>query len=381
MLKRFFILIISVFLSSFLFAQNLTGVWQGYFITGFGPNKHRYKFEVQINNKANDALEAVTYSYKSTVFYGKAAAQGVFMKKQKTLVLKETKLIELKIEEFSSPCLMTCYLDYSKEGKLEVLEGTYSSVVIQNNSDCGTGTVYLEKVTESDFKKEDFVVKYEARTKKTPAPKKPAAKKTLPTAKNPTAGNSAPKKHTAKAPAPSQLKAQPKKPSSATTAPTSKPQTSKPPQQPDRPQPAVTDQPHSAKNPQLATPSKPLPPVPKIMMERENKLVKKIDVYSNSIKIEIYDNGYIDNDTVSVYHNNELVIAKQRLTHEPIVYNISADAGVSEHEIVLVAENLGEIAPNTALMVVTAGDKRYELNIVSSEEKNARILIRFHPQQ
>lgn len=359
MLKRFFILIISVFLSSFLFAQNLTGVWQGYFITGFGPNKHRYKFEVQINNKANDALEAVTYSYKSTVFYGKAAAQGVFMKKQKTLVLKETKLIELKIEEFSSPCLMTCYLDYSKEGKLEVLEGTYSSVVIQNNSDCGTGTVYLEKVTESDFKKEDFVVKYEARTKKTPAPKKP----------------------TGKAPAPSQVKAQPKKPSSVTTAPPSKLQTSKPPQQPDRPQPAVTDQPQSAKNPQLATPSKPLPPVPKIMMERENKLVKKIDVYSNSIKIEIYDNGYIDNDTVSVYHNNELVIAKQRLTHEPIVYNISADAGVSEHEIVLVAENLGEIAPNTALMVVTAGDKRYELNIVSSEEKNARILIRFHPQQ
>lgn len=373
MLKRYLVLLICILVSSALQAQNLTGVWRGYFITGFGPNKYRYKFEVQINNKANNALEAVTYSYKSTVFYGKAAAQGVFMKKQQTLVLKETNLVELKIEEFSSPCLMTCYLDYTKTGNLEVLEGTYSSIIIRDNSDCGNGTVYLEKVPESDFKKEDFVLKYEARTKKPAAPKKPLSK--TPAPKNPIAKAAAPKH-----PAPTK----PHQPKLPPTTP-NKPIAKIPPKAPDakieKPQPAIEHQQQVQDIPNVAPPAKALPPIPKIMTERENSLLRKIDVFVPNIKIEIYDNGYIDNDTISVYHNNELIISKQRLTHEPIVYNITASSANSDHEIVLVAENLGEIPPNTALMVITAGDKRYELNVVSSEQKNAKVIIRFKPQK
>lgn len=372
MLKRYLVLLICILVSSALHAQNLTGVWRGYFITGFGPNKYRYKFEVQINNKANNALEAVTYSYKSTVFYGKAAAQGVFMKKQRTLVLKETNLLELKIEEFSSPCLMTCYLDYTKTGNLEVLEGTYSSVIVRDNSDCGNGTVYLEKVPESDFKKEDFVLKYEARTKNSSAPKKPLAK--TPAPKNPTAKAAAPKH-------PAPTKRQPKLPPPTPNKPIAKIPPKVPEAKIEKPQPAIEHQQQVQDIPNVAPPAKALPPIPKIMTERENSLLRKIDVFVPNIKIEIYDNGYIDNDTISVYHNNELIISKQRLTHEPIVYNITASSANSDHEIVLVAENLGEIPPNTALMVITAGDKRYELNVVSSEQKNAKVIIRYKPQK
>jgi hypothetical protein len=41
----------------------------------------------------------------------------------------------------------------------------------------------------------------------------------------------------------------------------------------------------------------------------------------------------------------------------------------------MVAENLGEIPPNTSLMVVKAGDQQYEVRITSTEQKNA--LVRF----
>jgi hypothetical protein len=37
------------------------------------------------------------------------------------------------------------------------------------------------------------------------------------------------------------------------------------------------------------------------------------------------------------------------------------------------AENLGEIPPNTALMVVTDGDKRYEVRISSDYKKSGTI--------
>jgi hypothetical protein len=41
----------------------------------------------------------------------------------------------------------------------------------------------------------------------------------------------------------------------------------------------------------------------------------------------------------------------------------------------MVAENLGSIPPNTSLMIVTAGTKRYEVFISSSEQKNAKVVF------
>jgi len=83
-------------------------------------------------------------------------------------------MLELKISSGSEPCLMTCYLDYKKDGKLETLTGTYTSLNNKNKSDCGDGTIYLEKVPESDFTKEDFLLK-----KKDPFKKDTAVKKAL----------------------------------------------------------------------------------------------------------------------------------------------------------------------------------------------------------
>jgi hypothetical protein len=44
-------------------------------------------------------------------------------------------------------------------------------------------------------------------------------------------------------------------------------------------------------------------------------------------------------------------------------------------EIEMVAENLGSIPPNTALLIITAGKKRYQLFLSSTESKSA--MVRF----
>ena len=74
-------------------------------------------------------MRGVTYSYHSTVFYGKATLQWEFDTGGKSITLRETKLVELKISDNNQPCLMTCYLDYRREGSTEILEGTFTSVV------------------------------------------------------------------------------------------------------------------------------------------------------------------------------------------------------------------------------------------------------------
>jgi len=45
------------------------------------------------------------------------------------------------------------------------------------------------------------------------------------------------------------------------------------------------------------------------------------------------------------------------------------------HELVMVADNLGSIPPNTSLMIVTAGAKRYEVFISSTKQKNAKVVL------
>ena len=65
------------------------------------------------------------------------------------------------------------------------------------------------------------------------------------------------------------------------------------------------------------------------------------------------------------------MISKQRLTEKAITLNINLDENIPFHELVMVAENLGEIPPNTSLMIVNAGDQQYEVRITSTEQKNA----------
>jgi hypothetical protein len=114
---------------------------------------------------------------------------------------------------------------------------------------------------------------------------------------------------------------------------------------------------------------------PLVLKTRENALVRRIETAAGEIKIELYDNGEIDGDTISIYHNNELIRSHMRLSHKPITVSISVNPDQPHHEIVMVAENLGSIPPNTSVMIITTESNRYEVLISSSEQKNAKVVF------
>jgi len=114
---------------------------------------------------------------------------------------------------------------------------------------------------------------------------------------------------------------------------------------------------------------------PDILKTRENELARTITVNTEEVTIKLYDNGEIDDDTISVFVDQQLMLSHKRLSAAPITLTIKFNAEDKEHEVVMVAENLGRIPPNTSLMVITAGDKRYQVQIRSTEQKNA--LVRF----
>jgi hypothetical protein len=115
--------------------------------------------------------------------------------------------------------------------------------------------------------------------------------------------------------------------------------------------------------------------IPKPIATRENALVRKIETDDAEMIIELYDNGEIDGDTVTIYHNNQLIINHAGLSAKPITIKIKVDKANPHHELIMVADNLGTIPPNTSLMIVTANKRRYEVYISASEQKNAKIII------
>lgn len=117
--------------------------------------------------------------------------------------------------------------------------------------------------------------------------------------------------------------------------------------------------------------------IPSQTRSRENELVKTLTLNNDEVVVKLYDNGEIDDDTISVYMDNQLILAHKRLSTVPITVNLKMDEANPEHVLVMVAENLGRIPPNTSLMIVQDGDKRYEVRITSTEQKNAMVRFRY----
>jgi hypothetical protein len=354
------------------YSQDLTGIWRGSFVSADSKLmdvfklEDRYKYEVQIDQR-NRSFNGVTYSYRTTEFYGKASANGTINPKTGKVMLNELKLLELRMASGSYACWMVCFLQYTKNGDEEFLEGKYSSYRESDSAFCGRGTVFLRKVVTSDFYREPFLVKREK--------EKEAEKEKLLAQQNkkPTTVNNAPAKITT--------------PKTNTTKPVKKVTT--PPVAKDNVQKTTTEPKNDPKSAPLIakvdTEKKEQPViktkdpvvVPPVLKNRENEVVQSIAVTTNEITVDLYDNGTIDHDTISVYLDKKLVVSHQMLKASPITLKLKMDENSDYHELVMVAENLGDIPPNTSLMVVRAGEKRYEVRITSTEQKNAMVIFKY----
>ena len=93
--------------------------------------------------------------------------------------------------------------------------------------------------------------------------------------------------------------------------------------------------------------------------------------------LSLYDNGTVDGDTVSVVLNGEVIIAKQRLTANAIrtTVHIAPRQGDSL-QLIMYAENLGSIPPNTGVLVIQDGNNRNEIRFAGDMQKSSAIILK-----
>ena len=109
---------------------------------------------------------------------------------------------------------------------------------------------------------------------------------------------------------------------------------------------------------------------------RKSEFSQIVSFKSDSLELSLYDNGEIDDDTVSVFMNGEVILSKQGLKGSAIKKTIYITPGNEDFTLVLFAENLGKYPPNTGLLVVHDGEDVYNLRFSSDYQKSSGIVFR-----
>lgn len=108
---------------------------------------------------------------------------------------------------------------------------------------------------------------------------------------------------------------------------------------------------------------------------RTKVLQNVIPVKGDSIELRFYDNAEIDGDSIAVFLNGRLLQEHILLAEQAYIMKIAVRDLMADNELVMVAENLGTIPPNTSLMVAIVDDKRYETHLQSTEGSSALVRL------
>jgi hypothetical protein len=310
----------------------ITGVWKG--------KIGRQKAEVKIIQKG-DSLTGTSYYYESGNNYRRYSIKGYFDEQTNSAVWWDDQLIEEKSARFtlgSGKVANLSRADFNCPGGGEMmLDGNTGPKENINPN----GEVHLDKTGSTNFVDEwDFVID------------------------NYTVGANDPEIIDSialiafKEPMPQDI---------AVTRPKQEP-----PSRPSRGM--VSIPPPSVAKEVLPEPAKPLTIEEKFVI-RTTKHVLDIPLQGDSIELRFYDNAEIDGDSITLFLNKKLVFQHIFLKAKPYVVKLAVSELAENNELVMVAENLGRIPPNTSYMVAIVNDKRYEANLQSTEEISAMIRL------
>jgi hypothetical protein len=154
---------------------------------------------------------------------------------------------------------------------------------------------------------------------------------------------------------------------------------------------AVTEKPVTNRPSQPAVPveeslekKEPAPPnfIPPSQQTNEERFTSRTKILQNviplkgdSIELRFYDNAEIDGDSIAVFLNGHLLKEHILLAEEAYVMKLAVTDLQADNELVMVAENLGTIPPNTSLMVALVEDKRYEAHLQSTMGSSALVRL------
>ncbi len=367
-MKKSLPLFLGVMLTLQALSQDFTGQWKGQFtdnstsFVGWGGDRCDYVLELECKGKTVTGYSYTYFNEGGKRFYTICRLTGKLNKASKYIEVTEVERTKTNVPNNIRNCFQVHRLTYYQQGQDQSLEGTWIPAPNQEG-DCGYGTTNLSR---------RILQKNTALFNNTIAKTDKSVKRYKPEIKQPVKPTVTIKDKNTSPPIVKNI------PKIVTPPPVEKnnnPVEEKP----------KTDNPPLVK---IVPPEKKIPDeVPEkkstdINFEkRESNLIKTIEIDSGSFRVDLYDNGAIDGDSISLFFNGRLLLSHRRLSDKAITLNLKIDEKIDLNELVMYAENLGEIPPNTALMVVTDGDNRYEVRISSDLQQSGVIRFKYKPKK
>ena len=91
----------------------------------------------------------------------------------------------------------------------------------------------------------------------------------------------------------------------------------------------------------------------------------------------MYDNGTIDGDTISMVLDGKIIAEKIKLTTN--AFRVTIPTRINQNDslmLVMHAESLGLIPPNTGLLIIQDGATRYEIRFEGDLQRSSAIILR-----
>ena len=368
--------------SSDLNAQNISGQWIGNFTSEEDPEGSGTDYVLEIESNGSQ-LSGYSYTYFSIAgkrYFVICKLKGAYDKGSKSMVVSEIETVKTNTPPDFENCHQSHQLTYLKQKDKETLVGKWKP--FEKGSTCGKGVTTLERIALVKDKNMTAEGKANSTVNKTNKPSSgPATKPATAVPKNQPVSKLNPKQQAAPKQNPKpKLQTIAKTPVKPLETPIIELKDEIVPLPPKAAQQTLKDNFSEKKSTE-----KPIVPfeggkaknIPENTKEKLSKrtyqVIKVIEVSAASIKVEIYDNGQIDGDVVSIFLNEKQLISSKMLTAQPITIQIKVEENEDVYDLIMYAESLGSIPPNTALMVVTTPTQRYEINISSNEQTSGAI--------
>lgn len=107
--------------------------------------------------------------------------------------------------------------------------------------------------------------------------------------------------------------------------------------------------------------------------QRTVKVDRVLKVRSDNIRIKVWDNGIVDGDILTLFLNGQQILHKYRVNKRR--WSIPVDIIHGENLLILHAEDLGDISPNTVAVAIDDGVSEQVIVLSSNLRESGAILI------
>ncbi|HET6766048.1 MAG TPA: hypothetical protein VFH08_01570, partial [Chitinophagaceae bacterium] len=105
--------------------------------------------------------------------------------------------------------------------------------------------------------------------------------------------------------------------------------------------------------------------------------ISEIIFTGDSLVLSVYDNGTIDGDTVSMVLDGRVIAQRIKLTAN--AFRITIPTNINQNDslmLIMHAESLGLIPPNTGLLIIQDGETRYEVRFEGDLQRSSAVMLR-----